>query len=283
MIPTIEPTIDSRLALGFGGRFYGVYPALVIDIVDPDGQGRVKVQLPWSPDGTGPAYEVWARLSTMMAGNNRGSWYIPDVDDEVLVAFEGGDPRRPYMLGMLWNGQDAPPEEMDSAGRNYLKVIRSRNDVKITLDDTDGQEQMILETPNGVKITLDNTDAVEQMILETPTGVKITLDSTVGVEQMTLETPRGQVITLKDVPGLIELKDSNFNKIVMEPSGISVTTPLKLTVEALAIEATAATIEATAATVKVNAPISEFSGVVKAKAVITKTAISESYLTAPFI
>ena len=56
----------------------------------------------------------------------------------MLVAFEGGDPRRPYVLGGLWNGTDTPPAAMDGAGRNDTKVLRSRNGVKITLDDTDG-------------------------------------------------------------------------------------------------------------------------------------------------
>jgi len=67
-----------------------VYPALVSDIKDPDGQGRVKVTLPWSPDTSSDRYEAWARLATFMGGNNRGSWFVPDTNDEVLVVFEGG-------------------------------------------------------------------------------------------------------------------------------------------------------------------------------------------------
>src|SRR5690606_7267207 len=104
-------------------RFYGAYPAIVVDLVDPDQQGRVKVRLPWAPDDNGGLYEAWARLATLMAGNNRGVWFVPDLDDEVLVMFEGGDPRRPYVVGALWNGQDAPPERMDSAGDNNIKSI----------------------------------------------------------------------------------------------------------------------------------------------------------------
>jgi uncharacterized protein involved in type VI secretion and phage assembly len=145
---------DERVPAGLGGRWYGVYPALVSDLKDPDGQGRVMVTLPWAPDAAGARYEAWARLATLMGGNNRGSWFIPDVNDEVLVTFEGGDPRRPYVLGGLWNGQDAPPESMDGGGRNTLKVLRSRNGVKITLDDSDGKETLILETPAGQTITL---------------------------------------------------------------------------------------------------------------------------------
>lgn len=161
------------MELGHHARWFGVYPALVRDIADPDGQGRVKVALPWSPDDTG--YEAWARLATMMGGANRGTWFIPDVGDEVLVCFEGGDPRRPYVVGGLWNGSDSPPETMDGAGKNDKKVIRSRNGVKVTLDDTDGQEQLELETPGGQKLTL--KDGPGTVTLEDSNGNSIHLDS----------------------------------------------------------------------------------------------------------
>ncbi len=157
-----ELIIDARLPVGLGGHWYGVYPALVSDIKDPEGQGRVKITLPWAPDTDGARYEAWARLATMMGGNNRGSWFVPDVSDEVLVAFEGGNPKRPYVVGCLWNGSDKPPTAMDGAGKNDQKVLRSRNGVKVTLDDQDGQEQLILETPGGQKIILkDGPGAVE--------------------------------------------------------------------------------------------------------------------------
>lgn len=154
--------IDARVPSGLGGRWYGCYPGLVSDIKDPDGQGRVKITLPWAPDTGSARYEAWARLATMMGGKNRGSWFVPDVNDEVLVVFEGGDARRPYIVGALWNGQDTPPESMDGAANNYRKVLRSRNGVKVTLDDQDGQEKFICETPGGQKITLkDGPGAVE--------------------------------------------------------------------------------------------------------------------------
>ncbi len=134
--------------------WFGTYVALVSDVRDPDGLGRVKLTLPWVSDPDGGAFEVWGRVATLMAGRNRGTWFIPDVDDEVLVAFGHGDPRHPYVLGALWNGVDAPPESMDDGGRNTKKVIRSRNGVKVTLDDEDGREQFIMETPGGQKLTL---------------------------------------------------------------------------------------------------------------------------------
>jgi uncharacterized protein involved in type VI secretion and phage assembly len=151
----LEMVIDERMPGGLGGRWYGVYPATVSEIRnDPDGIGRVKLVLPWAPDTGSDKYEAWARVATLMGGNNRGSWFVPDQGDEVLVAFEGGDPRRPYVLGGLWNGKDKPPESMDGAGKNFKKVLRSRNGVKVTLDDSDGREALTLETPGGQKVKL---------------------------------------------------------------------------------------------------------------------------------
>jgi len=177
MIPDLDilERVLPRSATGLGGRWYGVYPALVMNVSDPDGQGRVKVSLPWSPDGSSARYEVWARLSTLMGGNNRGSWFIPDVNDEVLVSFAAGDPRWPFVLGGLWNGSDTPPESMDGAGNNNLKVLRSRNGVKITLDDQNGQEKLLLETPGGQKVTLkDGPGSIE---VQDSNGNSIKLES----------------------------------------------------------------------------------------------------------
>jgi uncharacterized protein involved in type VI secretion and phage assembly len=195
-----EELLDWRLPVGYGGQFYGVYAALVTDIVDPDGQGRVKVRLPWSPDTNGDAYEAWARLATMMAGNNRGSWFVPDVNDEVLVAFEAGDPRRPYVVGALWNGQDAPPEEMDSSGENNLKTLLSRNGVRITLDDTDGQESLTLETPGGQKMVLQDgpgvievTDSNGNMVKLETSGITINTPAKLTVSASSVEVSAGMV------------------------------------------------------------------------------------------
>jgi uncharacterized protein involved in type VI secretion and phage assembly len=171
----LDAIVDARVARGLGGRWYGVYPALVSDIKDPDGQGRVKVTLPWSPDTGGARYEAWARLATLMGGNNRGSWFVPDTNDEVLVTFEGGDPRRPYVIGGLWNGTDAPPDSMDGGGNNYRKVLRSRNGVKVTLDDNNGQEKMILETPGGQKVTL--KDGPGAVLIEDSNGNSVKLET----------------------------------------------------------------------------------------------------------
>ncbi|HEY6000577.1 MAG TPA: phage baseplate assembly protein V [bacterium] len=169
----LEQALAPRGPTGLGGRWYGVFPALVIDTKDPDGQGRVKITLPWAPDSSGGRYEAWARLATLMGGSNRGSWFVPDTNDEVLVAFEGGDPRRPFVVGGLWNGSDQPPERMDGGGNNYKKVLRSRNGVKVTLDDQDGQEKLLLETPGGQKVTLKDGPGVVEIIDSNGNSVKL--------------------------------------------------------------------------------------------------------------
>ena len=110
----------------------GVLPAVVIDNVDPDNLGRVKVRLPQVDAVSGQhGYEIWTRIATLMAGKNRGTWFIPDVSDEVLVAFEAGDMRRPYVIGCLWSSSNSPPEAMNAS--NNKKLLRSRNGVQITL------------------------------------------------------------------------------------------------------------------------------------------------------
>jgi uncharacterized protein involved in type VI secretion and phage assembly len=214
--------LDARQPAGFGGRWYGVYPALVTDIKDPDGQGRVKIALPWSPDTGSERYEAWARLAVLMAGANRGSWFIPEVDDEVLVAFEGGNPVRPYVVGALWNGSDAPPESMDGAGRNHLKVLRSRNGVKVTLDDQDGQEKLILETPGGQKMTLKDGPGTVEIVDSNGNSVKLEPSGITINTQGTL-TLNASGVTINAGSITANAGNSTFNGAVV--ASISVQTP----------------------------------------------------------
>jgi uncharacterized protein involved in type VI secretion and phage assembly len=170
-------------------RLYGAYPATVTDIKDPDNQGRVKVKLPWTPDDGG-GYEVWARLAVLMAGASRGTWFIPDVDDEVLVLFEGGDARRPYVVGALWNGSDSPPETMDGAGNNYKKSIVSRRDIRITLDDTEGQEAVTIKTPQQ---SIEIKDANGNSVKLDSSGVTVIASAQVKVQASTMQVDAGMV------------------------------------------------------------------------------------------
>jgi uncharacterized protein involved in type VI secretion and phage assembly len=130
--------IDTEEWEAIASRIHGVVVGVVTNNQDPEGMGRVKVKFPWLSDDD---ESHWARVAAPMAGKGRGVYFLPEVDDEVLVAFEHGDVRFPYVLGALWNGQDEPPETNDD-GKNNIRVIKSRSGHMIRLTDEDGKEQI---------------------------------------------------------------------------------------------------------------------------------------------
>jgi phage protein D/phage baseplate assembly protein gpV len=141
------PSAESRN----NGRIHGVVPALVTNFNDPKKVGRVKVKYPWlwNLSGSSPI-EIesdWVRIATPSAGADRGFYYMPEVDDEVLVAFEHGDPNRPYIVGGLWNSKDKPPmpsDKVHDGSKITKRMIKSRSGHTILLDDTNGSEQIVI-------------------------------------------------------------------------------------------------------------------------------------------
>jgi uncharacterized protein involved in type VI secretion and phage assembly len=195
---------------------YGVYSAMVVDNKDPEAQGRLKILF--------EGQESWARLATLMAGNNQGSWFIPEVNNEVLVAFEGGDVQRPYVIGALWNSRDMPPESMDAAGNNDHKVLRSRNGVRITLDDQDGQEKFMVETPGAQRITM--RDCPSSILIEDSNGnsvklesdgVTVTASSKVVINATTIEVSSGMVMVnagMSKFSGVVQCDSLISNSVI---------------------------------------------------------------------
>lgn len=108
-------------------KINGVVVGTVIDVKDPEGMGRVKLRFPWLSED---AESNWARVATLMAGRERGSWFMPELEDEVLVAFERGDTDYPYIVGYLWNGQDKPPQTDP-----HIRLLRSVNGHEIEITD----------------------------------------------------------------------------------------------------------------------------------------------------
>jgi uncharacterized protein involved in type VI secretion and phage assembly len=158
---------------------YGVVVGLVTNNTDPEGLGRVKVKFPWLSE---MQESHWARIASLMAGKDRGTYFLPEVDDEVLVAFEHGDLRFPYILGMLWNGKDTVPAKNEDE-KNNIRMIKSRSGHTICLDDTEGKEKIeILDKTGKNSLVFDTakntiTIAAEQdLILSAPKG-KIELDA----------------------------------------------------------------------------------------------------------
>jgi uncharacterized protein involved in type VI secretion and phage assembly len=128
-----------------GDEVKGVAVAVVTNNKDPENLGRVKVKYPWR-ETEDESY--WARLTTFMAGNNMGGYFLPQVNDEVLVAFENGDIDHPIILGSLWSGKFKPPEN-NANGTNDRRLIKSRSGHQVILDDTAGSEKIDIIDKSG--------------------------------------------------------------------------------------------------------------------------------------
>ena len=134
-----------------GGYVKGVAIAIVTQNRDPDGLGRVKVRFPWYAQ-THESY--WARIAVPMAGAEQGTYFLPEIDQEVLVVFEREDVRFPYVIGGLWNGQAKTPLT-NADGKNDQRVIRSRKKHHLLFDD--GSKGLVeLKLNDGKKVSIDD-------------------------------------------------------------------------------------------------------------------------------
>jgi len=173
-------------------RIFGVVVGIVTNNKDEEGLGRVKVKIPRI---SGEDESHWARVATFMAGKGRGAFFLPEIDDEVLVVFEHGDINMPYIIGSLWNGVDTPPET-NNDGENNIRVIKSRSGHIIRLNDKDGEEKIeIVDKSEKNLISIDTKDN------------KITISSDKDIE---LSAKNGKVII---EAGDIEIKSSASTKI----------------------------------------------------------------------
>ena len=142
-----------------GRTMQGLAIAIVSDNKDPEKMGRVKVYFPWFDAGQ---QSDWVRMATPMTGGGRGFYFTPEVRDEVLVGFEHGDFNRPYIIGGLWNGQDATPipasDAVDGQGKVNKRIIKTRAGHILRFDDTSGGEKIeIIDKTGKNKIVIDST------------------------------------------------------------------------------------------------------------------------------
>jgi uncharacterized protein involved in type VI secretion and phage assembly len=170
----------------------GVYSASVVDNRDPDGLARVLVRVSAPTDVI--SGDLWARVATMMAGRNRGTWFIPDVGDEVLVAFERGEVKEAYVIGALWNAKSRPPAESPAD----VKLIRSRNGITLRIRDDRNNNALVLETPSGQRITLqDNPGSVRvedvngNSVMLSASGMTVNASAAVTVNASRVEVSAG--------------------------------------------------------------------------------------------
>lgn len=156
---------------GDARRHFGVYPAIVKDIVDPQGMGRIQVEFPWL-GGEGADVRAWATLVSPYADDDQGLEILPSVETQVLVAFEAGELGRPYILGASWNGVESLPESAQDP--NNKRLLKSRAGSLLEFDDTEGAAKVTVSMQSGHQVVLD--DSAQQVTIAHANGCTITMD-----------------------------------------------------------------------------------------------------------
>ncbi|MBD5799848.1 phage tail protein [Bacillus pseudomycoides] len=157
-----------------GDRIDGVMIGIVTNNKDLENMGRVKVKFPCSEIDD---QSHWARVATLMAGKDRGSYFLPEIGDEVLVAFEHGDINHPFIIGALWNGNDKPPGTNEN-GKNDIRKFKSKSGHELIFDDEKHKEKVVIHTKAGHTIVLDDSSGSEKIEIKDKNGVNtIVMDS----------------------------------------------------------------------------------------------------------
>ena len=188
-----------ELASGGGtteSRRLGPVIGIVTNVKDEDNEGKVKVKFPWLSDADESA---WARLASPMAGPDRGLQLVPEVDDEVLVVFERGDPNRPIVIGSMWNGVDASPlggDAVSGDGAVQQRMLKTRIGHTILLDDSDSSKSIVITDSAGNKITWDAANSKIEIVSQG--DLKVSATGTLKLEGQAVElSASGGNVTIK--------------------------------------------------------------------------------------
>ena len=144
----------------------GVSIGVVTNNKDPDHLGRVRLKFPWRDNNN---ESNWARIVTLTTEKNKGTYFLPEVGDEVLVTFDRGDLNQPYVLGALWNGKDNSPEETIDI-KNNMRIIKSKSGHKIIFNDEQGSEKVEIHSKFGHQIILDDSSGKEKIEIKDKDG-----------------------------------------------------------------------------------------------------------------
>jgi uncharacterized protein involved in type VI secretion and phage assembly len=259
-----------------GTRMAGVVIGLVKDVDDPQGDGRVRVSFPWLGPG---GISGWAPVAAPLGGKDRGYFYLPEIDDEALVAFEHGDLDHPFVIGFLHNGVDKPPT---SGIDKHVRRIKSVAGHVVDLDDRSGSEKVHVKTNGGHLLDLRDSDSTIE--LATSGGQKITM--TDQPAQIEVKTTAGTTMTLSDAPSHVSVQSVGGVQVTVSDTGVTIDAgALPVTVNAVSAQVNAVTnaevdataITLTAAAVAVDAPLATFNGVVLCQTMVANSVVSASY------
>jgi uncharacterized protein involved in type VI secretion and phage assembly len=149
----------------------GVVSGIVTSNSDPDLLGRVKLSLPWRDE----EFETdWARVVAPMAGKGCGAFFLPQVGDEVLVAFDGDDIRYPYVLGALWSKTDPPPDTNED-GHNRTRLIKTPGGHLLKFYERENEDVLLIQLRDGKKVEIKSDgiqidDGANKIILDAQAG-----------------------------------------------------------------------------------------------------------------
>jgi uncharacterized protein involved in type VI secretion and phage assembly len=176
-----------------------VVVAQVTNNDDDQGLGRVKLKFPWLSD----TYESdWARMTQVGAGPDSGAVFLPEVNDEVLVAFEFGDVRRPVVVGALWNGRDRPRlgDGLLDNGKVKRRGVVSRRGHRLVFLDDAGKSGIALITSNGsIRISLNETK--NEIHVHCQGKVRIEADDDLSIRSQKKVTIEGQQLEMTGTAG----------------------------------------------------------------------------------
>ena len=187
----------------------GVTLGIVTDTDDELGLGRVKVTMPWLSETVESA---WARIAVPWAGQGMGSYFLPEVNDEVVLSFRHGDLANPYIIGFVWSAQSPPPQPSPRAGQREL---RSKTGHKLQFDDLDGHRSVALHSSSGHTVTLDDRkDGPKVTIADANRNLSVTLDVTARTVTVLANGP-------SNAPGRIALRAPG-GSIDLEADSVSI-------------------------------------------------------------
>ena len=203
-----------------GKEHKGVVSALVIENVDPESIGRIKVLFNWLQEGE---QSFWARVATPMAGAEMGIYFLPEIDDEVLVVFEHGKIEYPVVIGSLWNGLNPPPQTNEDEENNIREIV-SRSGHSLSFDDSKGEEKLTLTSSGDHTIELN--DEKKTLTLTSSGGHKIILND--DKDEIFIEDSSGSQIKMEASSGKVSIKSSGDLELEAMNISIKAGTSLKL-------------------------------------------------------